>query len=193
MPRRQSELSSPCSLSPNSALSLCYPFPPFLPFSHYLGDSLVQRLVWLAVPSDSSAPRPLEPVWPLLCRRTLCRHICAGIVDGLKPEHACSLHLRGAERSWCPSRGDTLFVLTFRSHLFLLSSLVLATWDESGQERRSPPCKSRTIVFVERPSRPIGHVLVSGRNEKDPMWLMPMAYVLSGSLHEGDILCRCPH
>jgi len=30
----------------------------------------------------------------------------------------------GAERSWCPSKGDTLFVLAFGSHLFLVPCLV---------------------------------------------------------------------
>ena len=62
--------------------------------------------------------------WPILCRRTPCRHICAGIVGGFICRNmpvACS---GGAERSWCPSRGDTPFVSTFESHLVLVSYLV---------------------------------------------------------------------
>jgi len=41
----------------------------------------------------------------LLCRRTPCRHICAGVVHGFVPRYVCSLHRRQAERSWCPSSG----------------------------------------------------------------------------------------
>ena len=44
-------------------------------------------------------------LWCLLCCRTPCRHICAGVVHGFVLRYVCSLHRRWAERSWCPSSG----------------------------------------------------------------------------------------
>ena len=81
-------LSSPSVLSP---LSLTLP-------GKFLGST---TRTWTSLASSYSGFR----LRCLLCRRTPCRHICAGIVHSIVPRHVCSLHWRRAERSWCPSSG----------------------------------------------------------------------------------------
>jgi len=101
-----------------------------------------------------------SPTWHLLCRRTPCRHICAGIVRGFVPGHVCSLH-----RKWCRAIAGTRARGTPCSCWPLgRTSSTCLLWTKSTPSRnpvqtstsptRTPPKPSYSQVAIQRPPEP---------------------------------------
>ena len=140
---------SPLYFSSSSAtLSFCAVACLF-PFSCIHGTSISQH------PQTSLATVLSNPSGWQLCCRTLCRHICAGIVGGWYRDIpvACTRSLFGTVQSVAGVRAsDTLSVLTFGSHRILASASCKRHGLNQGKNYGSPPCKSHTVIFAKRPS-----------------------------------------
>jgi len=101
-----------------------------LPFSHYwrLTDTL-----GLASRYGSLSLGFLQPHWQLVVLiltgassavTPLVGTYVQALFAALFQDTPVACTGNGAERSWCPSKGDTLFVLAFGSHLFLVPCLM---------------------------------------------------------------------